>query len=70
MSFTSPAEAKQLRPVGEFNQSRIVVRGSHIEHWLNGVRIVLVDVSAGSGISELPRANSATLKALARIAPD
>ena len=41
-----PSGAKQLRPVGEFNQSRIVVRGSHIEHWLNGARIVSAD--AGS----------------------
>lgn len=39
-----PNEAKRLRPVGEFNQSRIVVRGNHIEHWLNGVRIVSADV--------------------------
>ena len=39
-----PSDARQLRPVGEFNQSRIVVRGNHIEHWLNGVRIVSADV--------------------------
>jgi hypothetical protein len=39
-----PSDAKQLRPVGEFNQSRIVVRGNHIEHWLNGARIVSADV--------------------------
>lgn len=28
------------RPVGEFNQSRIVLRGNHVEHWMNGVKIV------------------------------
>ena len=28
------------RPVGEFNQSRILVTGDHIEHWLNGVKVV------------------------------
>jgi hypothetical protein len=39
-----PSDAKQLRPVGEFNQSRIVVRGDRIEHWLNGARIVSADV--------------------------
>lgn len=26
----------RLRPPGEFNQSRIVVRGRRVEHWLNG----------------------------------
>lgn len=28
------------RPVGEFNHGRIVVRGNHVEHWLNGVKVV------------------------------
>jgi hypothetical protein len=29
-----------VRPVGEFNRSRIVVQGNHVEHWLNGVKVV------------------------------
>jgi hypothetical protein len=28
------------RPVGEFNRSRILVRGNHVEHWMNGVKVV------------------------------
>jgi hypothetical protein len=28
------------RPVGEFNHSQIVLRGNHVEHWLNGVKVV------------------------------
>lgn len=28
------------RPLGEFNSGRIVVRGRHAEHWLNGVKVV------------------------------
>jgi hypothetical protein len=27
-------------PVGEFNHSRLLVRGSHVEHWLNGAKVV------------------------------
>jgi hypothetical protein len=26
--------------IGEFNHSRILVRGTHVEHWLNGVKVV------------------------------
>ena len=37
--FAAPGP-KQLAPVGEFNRSRIVLRGGHIEHWLNGVKVV------------------------------
>ncbi|NNM35405.1 MAG: DUF1080 domain-containing protein [Gemmatimonadetes bacterium] len=28
------------RPVGEWNEARVVVRGSDVEHWLNGTRVV------------------------------
>jgi peroxiredoxin len=35
------APAHQMaKPVGEFNQARILLRGNHVEHWLNGVKVV------------------------------
>ena len=39
---TSPA--KQLRPVGQWNSARIVLRGNHGEHWLNGAKVVEYDL--------------------------
>lgn len=38
-----PKADKPVRPVGEWNEARIVVRGNQIEHWLNGVKVVDVD---------------------------
>lgn len=35
-----PPGEKVLRPAGEFNHTRIVVREDRIEHWLNGTRVV------------------------------
>ena len=35
-----PAKNIVLKPVGEFNSSRIIVNGNHAEHWLNGVKVV------------------------------
>ena len=35
-----PAEDKRMRPLGQFNEARIVVRSDSVEHWLNGARVV------------------------------
>jgi len=32
------------RPVGEWNQGRLVVNGNHVEHWLNGEKVVDYDL--------------------------
>jgi hypothetical protein len=36
-------------PVGAWNETRIVVRGWHIQHWLNGEKIVDVDLAGPGG---------------------
>jgi hypothetical protein len=33
-------ERDVTRPVGDWNTTRLIVRGSHVEHWLNGVKVV------------------------------
>jgi hypothetical protein len=35
-----PAPAGALKPAGEWNTTRIVVRGNRAEHWLNGVKLL------------------------------
>ena len=40
------AEGAVPSPVGEFNRSRIVARGSRFEHWLNGVRVLAIDAAS------------------------
>jgi hypothetical protein len=29
-----------LKPAGQINSGRILLNGNHVEHWLNGVKIV------------------------------
>jgi hypothetical protein len=62
--FDVIAPAKDVtRPFGDWNETRIVVRGWKIEHWLNGEKIVDVDLAspegrkliAGSKFQTMPR---------------
>jgi len=41
----APARAA-ARPAGEFNHSLLMVRGGHVEHWLNGVKVVEFETSS------------------------
>src|SRR5207249_1097666 len=35
-----PSPAGVVKPAGQWNQVRLVVKGKHVEHWLNGVKMV------------------------------
>jgi hypothetical protein len=36
----APDPKKPLKPVGEWNHSRVLLKGNHIEHWLNGKKVL------------------------------
>ncbi|MBN1108678.1 MAG: DUF1080 domain-containing protein [Bacteroidales bacterium] len=38
-----PPENKKLNPHGKWNTGKIVARGTNVEHWLNGVRVLSYD---------------------------
>jgi len=41
-----PPSKDVTRPVGAFNEGRLVVNHGHVEHWLNGVKIVEYDLGS------------------------
>jgi 3-keto-disaccharide hydrolase len=34
------------RPVGEWNDARMIVRGAHVEHWMNGIKLLEYDIGS------------------------
>jgi hypothetical protein len=51
--LVAPNARKALNPVGEWNRSRIVLRGTHGEHWLNGEKVVEYDLGTAAMDSAL-----------------
>jgi hypothetical protein len=41
-----PPADKKINPVGEWNSSKIIVKGNHCEEWLNGVKTVEFDLGS------------------------
>ena len=41
-----PTIPPQLKPAGEVNQSRVLVQGNYVEHWLNGVRVLSYELGS------------------------
>jgi hypothetical protein len=54
---------KQLKPVGEWNSAKIVAKRNHIEHWLNGAKLLEAEIGgdewnrlvAGSKFKQWPK---------------
>jgi hypothetical protein len=35
-----PVEKKPVKKPGEWNSSRVLIKGNHVEHWLNGAKVL------------------------------
>jgi hypothetical protein len=40
----APSQPTHVHPVGEWNQSKLIFRGTHGEHWLNGEKLLEFDL--------------------------
>ena len=75
------ASKDMTMPVGEWNHSRLVLKGEHVEHWMNGVKVVdfsldAPSVAQGSGarwgvrLADLRNAGQAPSPGLPHLAPE
>jgi hypothetical protein len=50
----APKDAK-LKPVGEFNESRLIIQGKHVEHWLNGGCVVSYEMDSPESLAGIAK---------------
>ncbi|MBK1877695.1 3-keto-disaccharide hydrolase [Pelagicoccus mobilis] len=55
------------KPVGEWNSAKIVAKGKRLQHWLNGVKVVDVEVGSPEWIKEFERSKFENLDTFGKI---
>ncbi|AUP80015.1 3-keto-disaccharide hydrolase [Flavivirga eckloniae] len=45
-NLSIPGRSKQFKGIGSWNKARIVVKGAHVEHWLNNEKVIEYDRSS------------------------
>lgn len=54
------------KPVGEWNAMRLLVRGNHVEHWLNGVKLLEYELGSADWQARVKASKFATLPGYGR----
>jgi hypothetical protein len=60
---------KVVKPVGEYNTSRVVAQGTRIEHWLNGNKVLELDTASDDWKARIARSKFRSIKDFAAEKP-
>jgi hypothetical protein len=60
--------ADWVKPVGEWNTGKIVVRGWKVEHWLNGKKVIAIDLASAEGKAAIAESKFKTWPKFASLA--
>jgi hypothetical protein len=62
-----PVAAGIVKPADQWNSSRVVARGKHVEHWLNGQKVVEYEVGSPDWEAKLKASKFATAPKYGRL---
>jgi len=54
-----PSPAGVVKPAGQWNWVRLVVQGNHVEHWLNGVKVVEYELGSPDWVARVMKSKFA-----------
>jgi len=57
-----PDPARKVRPPGEWNQSRLLVEGTHVEQWLNGAMTLSFEIGSPALLERVAKSKYAKVK--------
>jgi hypothetical protein len=63
----NPPTRDLTKPVGEWNEGRLVARGNVVEHWLNGQQVVKYEIGSADWLARVAASKFAKLKDYGRI---
>jgi len=57
-----PDAKKPLNPPGQWNHSRVLVQGNHVEHWLNGKKVLEYELGSTAVMDAIQQSKFKTVK--------
>jgi hypothetical protein len=63
----NPPVKDATRPVGEWNEARIIARGSHVEHWMNGTKLLEYEIASPDWEARVKASKFATMPGYGRV---